>query len=190
MRAFWRNYNLSCVLFVLFMTSWLLQGVAQWFEVANEARAHGEASVLDALVPAFLSATLENWQSEFVQLLTFVVLTSFLIHKGSHESKDSDDEVKAMLGRIEERLKRLERGEAWPRVTNGRHANGDGDAARADAGHTGNGHTGHGRTGHGRTGAAFGPGGHGGDLPAEHGHGGHDAGRRPAGVAYSAPVKP
>ena len=124
MRAFWRDYNLSIVLFAMFIVSWVLQGVAQWFEVANEATAHGESSTLVDWVPAFLAATFENWQSEFVQLFTFVVLTSFLIHKGSHESKDSDEEMKATLGRIEERLKRLERGEAWPRVTHGWNGNG------------------------------------------------------------------
>ena len=141
MRAFWRNYNLSIVLFALFMTSWVLQGVAQWFEMANEAQAHGEASTLAEWVPAFLAATFEDWQSEFLQLLTFVVLTSFLIHKGSHESKDSDDELKATLGRIEERLKRLERGEAWPRVTNGRATNGHGTSGHGTNGHAGPAHS-------------------------------------------------
>ena len=62
MRTFWRNYNLSIVLFALFMTSWVLQGVAQWFEMANEARAHGEPSTLAEWVPAFLAATFVNWQ--------------------------------------------------------------------------------------------------------------------------------
>jgi hypothetical protein len=37
----------------------------------------------------FGSATMENWQSEFLQLLAMVVLTSFLIHRGSAESKSS-----------------------------------------------------------------------------------------------------
>ena len=47
---------------------------------------------------------MENWQSEFLQLLTFVVLTSFLVHKGSHESKDGDEEIRATLERIERKL--------------------------------------------------------------------------------------
>jgi hypothetical protein len=36
----------------------------------------------------FGEATFENWQSEFLQLLAFVVFTSFLIFKGSPESRD------------------------------------------------------------------------------------------------------
>jgi hypothetical protein len=47
-------------------------------------------------------------QSEFLQLLTFVVLTSFLIHRNSPESRDSDDEMQRSLDWIEKRLKALE----------------------------------------------------------------------------------
>jgi len=46
----------------------------------------------------------ENWQSEFLQVLAFVTLTSFLIFKGSPESRDSDGEIQAKLDRIEQRL--------------------------------------------------------------------------------------
>lgn len=52
----------------------------------------------------WLKATLENWQSEWLQLLTFVILTAYLIHRGSHESKDTDEKVDAALARIEQKL--------------------------------------------------------------------------------------
>lgn len=99
---------------LLFLVSWLGQGISQWFEAANEARAHGEAGTLAEFLPAFLAATLENWQSEFLQLLTFVVLTSFLVHKGSHKSKDSDEQMRQVLRRIERRLERFEPGHVQP----------------------------------------------------------------------------
>jgi Domain of unknown function (DUF6766) len=108
MRKLWRDYNLSIVLLGLFLASWIGQGIFQWFEVANEAQAHGEASTLAEFIPAFFSATFENWQSEFLQLFTMVVLTAFLIHKGSHESKDQDEKVDQTLARIEQRLERIE----------------------------------------------------------------------------------
>lgn len=94
----WRDYNLSIVLAALFLVSWAVQLWAQW------------TSGDDAW--QMLAATMENWQSEFLQLLTFVVLTSFLIHRGSHESKDGQEEFQA------EALERLERIEEmladWP----------------------------------------------------------------------------
>ena len=38
--------------------------------------------------PAFLEATAENWESEFLQLFTYAILTIFLYQRGSAESKD------------------------------------------------------------------------------------------------------
>jgi hypothetical protein len=45
--------------------------------------------------------------SEFLQLLTFVVLTTHLVHRGSHESKDTDEAMQRQLNRIEERLEHV-----------------------------------------------------------------------------------
>lgn len=41
----------------------------------------------------FLSALFENWESEFLQMSAYVVLTAFLFQKGSAESKDPDDKA-------------------------------------------------------------------------------------------------
>jgi hypothetical protein len=101
------NYGLSIILAILFIISWIGQTVVGWNAFRSEQLAHGE-------IPAWFGpsgyvwhwgeATLENWQSEFLQLLTFVVLTSIFIHKGSHESKDTDEEFRTMLQRIQKRL--------------------------------------------------------------------------------------
>ena len=119
MRKLWRNYNLSIVLLGLFLASWIGQAVFQWFEMANEVQAHGQASTVAEFIPAFLSATFENWQSEFLQLFTMVVLTAFLIHKGSHESKDQDEKVDQTLERIERRLERIEQAQNNPSRVDG-----------------------------------------------------------------------
>jgi hypothetical protein len=39
----------------------------------------------------FLSALFENWESEFLQMSAYVVLTAFLFQRGSAESKDPDE---------------------------------------------------------------------------------------------------
>lgn len=119
MKDLWRNYNLSIVLITLFLTSWIGQAIFQWFEMANEAQAHGQANTLAEFLPTFFSATFENWQSEFLQLFSMVVLTSFLIHRGSHESKDQDEKVDATLARIERRLERIEQDRHHGAGTNG-----------------------------------------------------------------------
>lgn len=39
---------------------------------------------------AFLSGVFENWESEFLQMSAYVVLTAYLFQRGSAESKDPD----------------------------------------------------------------------------------------------------
>ena len=105
MGKLWKNYNLSIVLALLFLVSWVFQGVFQWQEFVEMQTMHDQPVEFSSFLPEFLAATFENWQSEFLQLFTMVVLTSFLIHKGSTESRDGDDEMKASLARIEKALK-------------------------------------------------------------------------------------
>ena len=85
----------------------LLQSVTGWVEFVSEQQAHGEAAQLWGSSGYFwnwMQATFENWQSEFLQLFAMVVLTTFLIHKGSSESRDGDEEMRIAILRIEERL--------------------------------------------------------------------------------------
>jgi hypothetical protein len=106
-RGFMHDYGLSVTLCGLFIASWLAQGIFQWLEFVQEEQQHGEVATLGAFIAPFFSATFENWQSEFLQLFTFVILTATLYHKGSHESKDNDEEMDSALVRIEKRLDEL-----------------------------------------------------------------------------------
>ena len=102
-----RDYGLSIVLAVLFLASWLLQSTTGWVEFVGEQRAHGEVATLfgdSGYFWSWMQSTFENWQSEFLQLFTMVVLVSFLIHRGSQQSKDSDEQLRAQMDEMEERL--------------------------------------------------------------------------------------
>ena len=117
MKNIWSNYNLSIVLFFLFLGSWILQTYAGWMEFrAEQADMNHTAQWLgpSGYFWVWTRATFENWQSEFLQLLTFVSLTSFLIHKGSPESRDGDDQMRAALKRIEHKLVELEKSSKKP----------------------------------------------------------------------------
>ncbi len=107
MRVF-KDYGLSITLALLFLISWGAQTWFGWQHFVAEAQTHGEVASVGDYMWEWGESTFENWQSEFLQLLTFVVLTTFLIHKGSHESKDTDEAMQAQLDRIEEKLRRLE----------------------------------------------------------------------------------
>ncbi|HEX7067210.1 MAG TPA: DUF6766 family protein [Candidatus Limnocylindria bacterium] len=107
MARFVKEHGLSLVLAGLFIGSWLLQSVSGWVEFVSDQQAHGEAARLwgsSGYFWSWMQATFENWQSEFLQLFAMVVLTAFLIHKSSSESRDGDEEMKIAILRIEERL--------------------------------------------------------------------------------------
>ena len=110
MRRLWRDYNLSLVLLACFILSWILQAWTGWRKFSAEQLQHQQTPSVfgdDGYIWDFLAATFENWQSEFLQLLAMVVLTSFLIHRGSAESKDSNDRVESKLNAIQDRLDEL-----------------------------------------------------------------------------------
>jgi len=111
MKRLWRDYGLSITLAILFLGSFVGHTIAGWFEYSADQKAHGSQPTLlgdDGYGWVWAEWTLQNWQSEFLELTAFVVLSSFLIHKGSPESKDGDDEMQATLERIEKRLDELE----------------------------------------------------------------------------------
>jgi uncharacterized protein DUF6766 len=103
-RPIWREFSLGLALMVLFFATWIGQGIAQWQTYTDEQAAHGESVQSGGFISEFAHSTLENWQSEFLQLFAFVVLGALYVHKGSAESKDSDEKMEASLRRIEESL--------------------------------------------------------------------------------------
>ncbi len=113
MRTLLRDYGLAVVLALLFIVSWLIQSVTGWVNFVAEQQSHGETAQLFGDSGYFwhwMEGTFENWQSEFLQLFTMVVLTAFLIHKGSSESKDSDDEMMLQLSAIRDQLDAIQGG--------------------------------------------------------------------------------
>ena len=115
----WRQFGLGLALMILFFVTWIAQGIAEWQVYTDEQREHGQAAPIGDFLSQFAQSTLENWQSEFLQLFSFVVLAALFIFKGSAESKDGTDKMEASLRRIEEQLGTLpgdapsDPGEEW-----------------------------------------------------------------------------
>ena len=88
-----RDNGLTIVLMLLFAISILGQWLAGWQVANRDAIRHGAPLLhpLDyAASPEFIAAVFENWESEFLQMATYVVLTALLYQRGSAESKDPD----------------------------------------------------------------------------------------------------
>ena len=93
MKRFLRDNGLSLVLFVMFLAALVGQTLAGHRHANAERRDHGqpEQTWREYVVsPQSLEATAENWESEFLQIFTFVLLTAYLYQRGSAESKDPD----------------------------------------------------------------------------------------------------
>ncbi|MDM7921132.1 MAG: hypothetical protein QUS14_02440 [Pyrinomonadaceae bacterium] len=93
---------LSLVLLAVFAVSLAGQYLAGWVNHNNDQRQHGKPTIelLEyALEGDFAEAVFENWESEFLQMSAFVILTVFLFQKGSSESKriDAEERVNRIL---------------------------------------------------------------------------------------------
>jgi len=89
----WRNNNLSIVLVILFAVSLSGHALAGWMAHNAEERLHGGAAIPLATFltsSEFGETVFENWESEFLQMAFYVILTVFLYQKGSAESKKHD----------------------------------------------------------------------------------------------------
>ncbi|WP_164112085.1 MULTISPECIES: DUF6766 family protein [Sphingobacterium] len=88
----YRN-SLSIVFLTLFAFALLAQAYFGWKEQQQSYQEHGEYLALSAYLCSghFVAATFENFQSEFLQMALYVVLTIFLRQIGSAESKSLDE---------------------------------------------------------------------------------------------------
>jgi hypothetical protein len=93
-RLFLRDNGLSIVLVSLFLAFWVAQALVGHREFNQEQRLHAQPAVtLTAYLrnSQFWEATSENWESEFLQIFAYIVLTSILFQRGSAESKNPDE---------------------------------------------------------------------------------------------------
>ena len=94
LRRIWRENGLSIVLLSLFLLFLLGQSITGMLEYNHDQVDHGQQTVgwLHYLRTAhFAEALAENWESEFLQLFGYVILTAVLYQKGSAESKKPDE---------------------------------------------------------------------------------------------------
>ncbi len=101
--SFWKANGLSLVLLAIFLACLVGQWLAGWMVWNDELQRNGWPAlhlVEYARSGHFLSATFENWESEFLQMGMYVLLTVWLRQRGSAESRPLDpaeehEEIKA-----------------------------------------------------------------------------------------------
>jgi hypothetical protein len=94
-RHLWRHHGLSLTLFGLFLLCAVGQSVTGHRHYVAEQRAHGAPALgYGAYLRTghFVEALAENWESEFLQMAAYILLTAFLRQQGAPESKKLDAE--------------------------------------------------------------------------------------------------
>ena len=99
-----RRWGAAYLLLGLFLASWIGQFVATLIEVGNEAREHGQEFQMSEFWPTFLSATFENWQSEWLQLLVQAVVLLGMKHVLFKADAVDMEQVQLDLSEIKEHL--------------------------------------------------------------------------------------
>ena len=95
LRRLWRHHGLSLTLFGLFLLCALGQSVAGHRHYHAEQLAHGQSPrgyLAYLRTGHFVEALAENWESEFLQMAAYILLTVGLRQKGAPESKKLDQE--------------------------------------------------------------------------------------------------
>jgi hypothetical protein len=95
MRRFIRDHSLSLFFLAIFLAALIGQAIAGHALHNNDAIAHhGETVSFWRYITSsdFGNAVMENWQSEYLQFMLFMLATIWLIERGSPESKEPGKE--------------------------------------------------------------------------------------------------
>jgi hypothetical protein len=81
-----------------------LHWIFAWYSYVQEQTELNQPLNFDDYINETLRDTMENWQSEFLQLMWQVVGLSILWYVGSSQSKESDDRLEEKIDLIVQRL--------------------------------------------------------------------------------------
>ncbi len=90
---FLKDNGLTIMLIVLSVATIVGMLLTGWSVFNHQLAEHGAGEIglgSYAFSGHFLSSLFENWESEFLQMSAYVMLTAFLFQRGSAESKDPD----------------------------------------------------------------------------------------------------
>lgn len=97
---FFPNTAFFWVTLVLFLGSLVGHWIFGWFAFKHEQFALNQPVLVSDFIVEVMRDTLENWQSEFLQLIWQVAGLAYLLHVGSPQSKEGDERKEEKLDKI------------------------------------------------------------------------------------------
>jgi hypothetical protein len=104
MKKLLKNYGFLWVTGCFFLISLIGHWVFGWYAYVDEQLSLSQPIETDGYLVEMMRDTMENWQSEFLQLIWQVAGLAMLLHVGSPQSKEGDDRVEAKIDAILLRL--------------------------------------------------------------------------------------
>ena len=92
------------VTLAFFVVSLAVYWAFAWFAYSEEQIAHNQAIELSGFFNQTMRDTMENWQSEFLQLMWQVGGLAFLLYVGSPQSKESEQRLERKIDTILQRV--------------------------------------------------------------------------------------
>jgi hypothetical protein len=92
-----RAFSFGLITGALFLLAWVGQFIFQMITVRQDAEEHGQSFQWSEFFPQFFSSTMENWQSEFLQLVWQAAGLALFYFWGSSQSKESDERLEAKI---------------------------------------------------------------------------------------------
>ena len=104
-----KRYSFAWVTGLIFLVTLALHWWFGWYAFVGEQTAHGQPPQMSDYLIEMMRDTMENWQSEFLQLIWQVAGLSFLYFAGSPQSPGDDERMEAKLDAL---LRNLDREKA------------------------------------------------------------------------------
>lgn len=102
--SLWRAYAYAWITLGLFLFALAGHWLFGWFAYVGEQQAHGQPIDIGPYAILMARDTLENWQSEFLQLLWQVGGLAFFLYLGSPQSREGDERKEGKLDALLRRL--------------------------------------------------------------------------------------
>lgn len=99
-----RKWGAVYVLLILFLGSWIGQFFAQLAEFRTDQAAHSQPFVWGEYLTGFLASTLENWQSEWLQLVFQAILLLGAKHLIFRVDAEDMERLEAKVDQINRKL--------------------------------------------------------------------------------------
>ena len=94
------RYGYFWVTLALFLGSLIGHWTFGWYAFVQEQLEHGQSPEARQFLVVAMRDTLENWQSEFLQLIWQVAGLAMLFYVGSPQSKEGDDRIEHKIDLI------------------------------------------------------------------------------------------